>query len=221
MRTFVVLLFLLNVVYLAWNFNLANNSQPKPLLDNFPSPQDIQQLSLLSEVEVPIQQIENGNSQYCFSIGVFDNVAESETFVTESGLSDFVYQIQLIGVEGQPDYRVYMPPFNTFLAAQRRLDELKANDIESFIINSGELTLGISLGLFSFEESALTVQAELAAQGYPTAIQELAHTETELWVNLKELPEGGFSDSQWLQILEDSPGLQKIEKLCETIAPEP
>lgn len=72
---------------------------------------------------------------------------------------------------------VHLPPFANEAAARIVLNELQQKKIDSYYMRSGELAGGISLGVFSREESARKVQAELRVKGYVTEVREIQRTE--------------------------------------------
>lgn len=221
MRTFAILMLLLNLAYFGWHIGFDSGGQSESIMIRSPAQQAPERLQLLRELEVSTQEPESTIFQYCYWVGVFNTALGSEIFASEINQLGYTTRIQSAQVEGRPDYWVHMPPFISEATALQRLEELKAKNINSFLIDSGELAQGISLGLFSIEEFARAVQAELAAQGYPSSILEIPRIYTGFWINIEGLPEEGFPDFRWSQFLEKRPGLQKVEKLCETIAPEP
>jgi hypothetical protein len=73
-------------------------------------------------------------------------------------------------VEVIANYWVFIPPFATRAAADRRMDELKAQNIRDVaVVDSGPQRLAISLGAFRTEAAAQARVASLAAQGITTA----------------------------------------------------
>lgn len=218
MRSFIILLILANLVYLGWN--LTHPSASRPVLVRAPSSQAGQALQLLSEV--PIQEsIEQTEPGTCISLGVFNNTEESDFLVSallERGLEA---KGELLPSAESVNYRVYMPPFNSDTAARQALGELQSNNFESFLINSGDLAGGISLGLFSQEALALGLQESLAGQGFPTSIQEVLTSENEIWVTIEGLSQALLEGSDLLNLLSQGLDLEVIEKPCETFASRP
>ena len=215
MRTFVILLLLANLSYLALNLFLPQETES--LMVRAPSRQAAQTLQLLSDIAI-LEIPELNVPQTCISLGVFDDTEESDFLVStllERGLQA---SAELLTTEGTANYRVYMPPFNSENASSQILADLQENDIESFIITTGNLSGGISLGLFSQEILALGLQERLAAQGFATSIQVIATTNHDIWVTIEGLSQELLEGSELLDLLSEGLELEVIEKPCETIA---
>jgi len=114
-----------------------------------------------------------------------------------------------------------MPPFNANTAARQTLEALQADGLDSFLITTGDLAGGISLGLFSQEASALGLQESLAAQGYATSIREVVTSSNEIWVTIEGISQDLLQGSELLDLLSEGLELEVIEKPCETIASRP
>ena len=73
-------------------------------------------------------------------------------------------------VEVIANYWVFLPPAPNKAAADRRVDELKAQGIkDAFVVDSGPQRLAISLGAFRSEDAARAWLATLQGQGVKTA----------------------------------------------------
>jgi hypothetical protein len=105
-------------------------------------------------------------AQTCFVLGGFiDQTAAEQAveFLSERGIAN---KLSVIEKQGTGSYLVYLPPFQSRADALVKLHELKANGVDSFIIADGERINGISLGVFSKEESAKKLQNQLKDKGY-------------------------------------------------------
>ena len=221
MRTFAVLLLLANLSYMGWNFYYPQKQNN--LMVRAPSRQASRTLQLLSEVRpAPLSEqselTEQKEPSSCISLGVFNNTDESDFLVTallERGLQA---RAELLPTEETVNYRVYMPPFISDTAARQTLNELQQNNIESFIITTGEFSGGISLGLFSQQELALGLQESLAGQGFATSIEDIVTISNEIWVTIEGLSQVLLEGSELLDLLSGGLELEVIEKPCETFA---
>lgn len=84
-------------------------------------------------------------------------------FLSERGIAS---KLNVMEKQGTGSYLVYLPPFRSRADALAKLHELKASGVDSFIIAGGERINGISLGVFSKEESAKKLQNQLKDKGY-------------------------------------------------------
>ena len=218
MRVFIFLLLLANIAYLAWNSQ--NPPESPPLMATVPSVQASRSLQLLSEVVREVEP-EPAPVETCISLGIFNTIEESDFLVSALLERGMQARAELLQSDDVLNFRVYMPPFNSETAARQTLEALQAGGIESFIISSGELAGGISLGLFSQEALALAQQETLAAQGFATSIQEVTTTRNEIWVTIEGLSQALLEGSELLDLLSQGLDLEVIEKPCETIASRP
>lgn len=154
----------------------------------------------------------------CLAFGDFENIANTNALVAELRQQGFQARVEL-QEQTDSDYRVYMPPFTSDTAARQTLANLLANGVDSFLITDGDLARGISLGVFSQQNSAFRLQEELAAEGYATNIQEIVRTNTEFWVLVQSATDAAL-EALWQSLLEEQPSLKQSENLCEIIAPE-
>ena len=80
---------------------------------------------------------------------------------------------------------VHLPPFANESEAKKKLSELQEKKIDSYYMRTGELAGGISLGVFSRQQSALSVQVDLQKKGYKTELREIPRSEQRFRVQLK------------------------------------
>jgi len=83
---------------------------------------------------------------------------------------------------GESDYRLLIPPAASAEEAFRKLRELQASDIDSYVITQGPQALGISLGVFSSSEAAESLQDRLEALGYKGEIIRIERLARTYWL---------------------------------------
>ena len=81
-------------------------------------------------------------------------------------------------------YQVYLDGFDDRAQAKKKLEELQAKGIDSFIIPKGELLNAIALGSFEREAMAKEQQEKLSVLGIPSKIRESKRPIKELWLAL-------------------------------------
>jgi cell division septation protein DedD len=106
----------------------------------------------------------------CVALNGFDDQAASEKAIEFLSKQKITAKLVVVETQGDGDYLVYLPPFESRDAALKKLRELKAQAIDSFIIGDGERINGISLGVFSKEESAKKMQSSLKSKGYSASL---------------------------------------------------
>src|SRR5688572_4312654 len=128
-------------------------------------------------------------------------------FVDQSEAENFIGEVSGLGIPGELDMRqeqisstwwVHLPPFKSQLEAQEVINELIAKGIDNFYMRTGELAGGISLGVFSREDSATAAQAELLARGYETSIKEIPRYVSKAYVTLEVRDSASLMTDEWL-----------------------
>jgi cell division septation protein DedD len=157
---------------------------------------------------------------WCAHAGVFANREAAEAFARS---------LEMLGIEALIESReapvsstwwVYMPAFASEATAMGVLAELQAKNIDSYYMRSGDMAGGISLGVFSYEESALIAQRQRAEQGYASSIREVVRTGERLYVALA-MSDGALRETpEWAAFLASAEGVGVTENACETIASE-
>ena len=242
MKNFAICLVLFNLLYLSWNMGfLQGPDNDDIVVIREPFQQALQSLVMLNELSdfqpvetrlpeviiaepaeevsiVPTNAVKSIELNLgCLAVGEFENVAVSNVLVTELRNKGFQVRVHL-QEKIESEYRVYMPPFNSDVAARQVLASLSEDGIDSFLIVDGDFSNGISLGVFSVQTSAFILQEELATEGYATNIQETVHSNTEFWIVINST--GTELKALQLTLLDSWPALKQSENLCQIIAPE-
>jgi hypothetical protein len=117
----------------------------------------------------------------CVEWGPFSDNDKSRALASLEPL-DLAKLISQKKVEVVANYWVFVPPAPNKAAADRRMEELKAQGVKDLLlVDSGPQRLAISLGVFRTEEAAQSRLASLEAQGVKTAqigprVQSIAQT---------------------------------------------
>ncbi|MCK9506551.1 MAG: hypothetical protein M0Q95_20535 [Porticoccaceae bacterium] len=121
-------------------------------------------------------------------------------------------------VESGADYWVYLPPQPSPRATTRLLQELKANQIDSFLVFEGDLEGAIALSVFNEKENAKNFQGRMFSLGYDAEIHKMQRWIREYWLLSEAVPRG----EQWQQIIKpfESDGIQQkmSRRSCKTVA---
>lgn len=157
---------------------------------------------------------------WCAEAGVFGDLESAEAFITPlSGLGASGTVVE----REEPissTWWVHMPAFRSEAVAIAMLEELQSKDIDSYYMRSGEMAGGISMGVYSRQESALIGQQRLADQGYATSIREVSRMGKRFYAALS-LPNATLRETpDWADFLASAGGVEVAEITCETIASE-
>lgn len=234
MRAICLALLAINLLVFGAQFLMES---PGPPADSGPSPTVETQgnLRLLSErsgsetasttrsaaAEPPSPGTGLDNQPICTLVGPFAETEAAEDLLERLSSLDVQGRIEGVEVPDGTGYWVYLPPELSHKAALRRLHELQAKNIDSYIIPRGELAKGISLGMFSQAELARQRREELVALGYDAQIEEISRTHREIWVSLPLSQAARVADGFWLELLNDQPDLEKRQNFCPGVASGP
>jgi hypothetical protein len=125
------------------------------------------------------------NAEVCYEVGPFANRQAYQALV--SRLKDIKSEIKLINRNDQvaSNYMVYYPAPETAIDSEANINMLKAHGIKDLWILTGEDKGKISLGLFSREESALTMKNELLAKGINAEVKAKYKTKSQKYALIK------------------------------------
>lgn len=122
----------------------------------------------------------------CPAVGPLPDAATGEKI--RSALSGRGLEASVVSLDkgGQSVFWVYLPPQGNRQQALRKLRELQAKGIDSFVVSTGPDENAISLGSFSSRDSARGVEARLRSSGYEVMIREQVRSIRQNWVVLRD-----------------------------------
>lgn len=222
MRWIFMLLVVLNAFYYVWH------QQQAPM-----QAKEVAPLSLYQESRRDIQLLSESNPQQrrsaavqetppeeavCLFLGSFEESTEAEQVEQRLLSLDISSQVQIVESAGAVDYWVYLPPLASRQASLRQLRELQARKIDSYIISQGDLSNGISLGIFPRHDSADSVISRLRRAGYEPLLRELPRANRRHWVRIAPESRRLVDDSLLERLSLDFKGLQHQLMPCEGVA---
>lgn len=226
MRLIFLVLVLVNLAYLGWQYydpirpiapkspvvaHRAGNGVPIVLL------QEQDQVGDAAIATIPIVQNpqDMDKEKNCSAIGPFGDVASGQD--VQARLYAIELRAEVLSVDrfsGEFDYRVLIPPMSSLQQAFRHLRELKARDIDSYVITAGEHALGISLGVFSEENPANVVKDRFAQLGYEVNVVEIPRIRREYWV-FPENVDQMLDDELFDRLVDGQSGITQARLVCE------
>lgn len=154
----------------------------------------------------------------CALVGAFAELLKAEYFVEHLATLGIRATVEQIEVPGEPGYWVYLPPALSRKEAMRRLHEFQDKGIDTYVIPKGELTNGISFGLFSVRKRAEERAAQLQAQGHDVKVGEMQRTYKENWVLLQPAEAARIDEALWLKLLARGEPLEMRQNFCPGVA---
>ena len=180
-----------------------------------------QNITLLSESAVPQRRASSSsvaNDDGCLFLGGFDEEQQAESLEQRLLSLDVQSEVQQVDAATGVDYWVYLPPLASRQASLRQLRELQSRNIDSYIITVGDLSNGISLGIFSRKDSAEGVVARLREVGYAALVRELPRMHRKYWVRVAVASRNQLDDAILRGLKNDMPELQHRQMSCTGVA---
>ncbi len=159
-----------------------------------------------------------GYGKLCTLVGAFESARQAEQLIEYLAALEVEAQLQAVEVPDETGYWVHLPPEASRKQALRRLHELQAKGIDSFVIPKGELANGISFGMFGDALRSQTYLERLRGMGYQAQLKEVARTHKETWVILQPHEAGEIDEELWLELLRREQNLEKRQNFCPPIA---
>jgi len=168
--------------------------------------------------EVASESSTGGDTKQCKLIGPFVELLHAEYLVEQLISLGIAAELKHIEIMDGKNYWVYLKPEMSEKEALRRLYEVQAKSIDSYIIPSGELANGISFGQFSDEKEAKEKVNQIRDQGYAVEIKEIPKSHSEVWVEIKDKSERKISEEKWLELLKDEKDIERRQNYCLGVA---
>lgn len=239
MRWLVFFLFIFNILVFAWFMFLkqqdqVQQQQAQKAQFDFSKAPSLELLSQLPEGEkaklrrskvkakkpaVSDAKAEAGADQ-CVLIGPFVELISTRQIRDRLELSTEQSSMVKLEVVLEPVSWVLLPPTASREQAIENLQELRSNNIDSFLVSNNDdgYENAISLGVFSNAESAEKVAAKLKEQGYPAMVTQKQRKKTDYWLALDLASSKSFDKSSIEAFKEEMPEIKIKEKDCQSVA---
>ena len=162
----------------------------------------------------------SAGNELCTIVGPFGETLRAEYFVEYLSALDVVAEVKRVEVPGEPGYWVFQTPQPSRKAALRRLQELQAKGVDSYVIPKGELENAISFGMFSVEAGAQQRLTQIINLGYEASVKKIDRAVEEIWVSLVAREADKVGENQWLELLNREEGLEMRQNFCPAVASE-
>lgn len=154
----------------------------------------------------------------CDMLGPFGRLLDAEYMVESLAAMEVVSSVRQVAVPEGVGYWVHLPPEPSKKEALKKLREVQAKQIDSYLIPRGELANGISFGMFTRQELAEARLSDMQELGYPAEIREITRTREEVWVLLEPGQAQSLSPELWSELLGRENGVEKQQKYCSGVA---
>ncbi len=205
-----------NTTELVVNTRVSTSGDSVQLLSELESSSaDIQSIAVVPKA-VPVEQAVSDS--LCTLVGPFPKLLRAEYFVEQLQSLNVNAEIRSIVVNSEPGFWLHLSPEKSRRDALRRLSELQARGIDSYVIPDGNLANGISLGMFSNKERAQAMEKRIEEQGYKPKLIDVPREQKELWVFLQRAESSKIGEEKWLKLISAEDLLQKRQNVCADLA---
>ncbi|QEY59823.1 SPOR domain-containing protein [Pseudomonas sp. C27(2019)] len=212
MRWLFLGLIIINAFYFLWNHQAIGSSEQALQGVRGQKPAYSGQVKLLSEavdLESKAMQEDFKKSEVMLLGGFSDNY-QAQRLQQRLLSLDIDSQVTEIDSKVDIEYWVYLQPLPSRQAAVRQLKELQARKIDGYLITTGELNNGVSLGMFAREDSAQGVAERMSAAGYEPSIKSVERSQRLYWVVIESSARRLVDQALLKQLVEDFAGMQHL-----------
>ncbi|MEK0364697.1 SPOR domain-containing protein [Pseudomonas sp. CBC3] len=176
-------------------------------------------IKLLSEADSFVRRRSAHDAiNVCLLLGGFNEESLAQAVEQRLLSLDIDSQVEAVDEAAGVDYWVYLPPLVSRQASLRQLRELQSRNIDSYIITVGDLSNGISLGIFSRKDSAESVVTRLQGVDYTALVRELPRSHRRYWVRVAGERKHLLSDELLAELVGSFPALESQQIPCSSIA---
>ncbi|WP_299982935.1 hypothetical protein [uncultured Pseudoteredinibacter sp.] len=172
----------------------------------------------LAAVDAASDQLDTPKEDLCTLLGPFDKLLQAEYAVEHLASLEVAAEIKNLEIPGDPGFWVYLKPLPSRKEALRKLHELQAKGIDSYVIPKGDIVNGISFGMYSRDSSAKVRQAEVAKFGYKAEIKEVVRSYEETWVVVNPSEAEKMNNEAWQGFMNKRKDVERRENYCPGVA---
>ncbi|WP_323847302.1 hypothetical protein [Microbulbifer magnicolonia] len=158
-----------------------------------------------------------GTEQLCTLLGPFVEEYQGRDIVQRLQALQVEGRLREVEMDGQMRYWVFLAPLGSRREALRKLRELQAAGVDSYVIPKGSLANGISFGIFTELDRAESLAAELRDRGVDAQSREEPQTYLERWIVLEPGAAEQLADDFWVQLQAEYPELDRRQNLCSEV----
>ena len=126
----------------------------------------------------PAIDAEEEQTLACIVLGPFTNEAVAQAAIERVERAGGAPQLQTEAIAAPPHYLVYVEPAIAKDVAVRNWQALRSQAIDAFVIPSGELENGVSVGLFKVRELAQAQRERVSQLGYSVKMRTVDRSAT-------------------------------------------
>jgi len=143
-------------------------------------------IELREEREVKEGRLAAQDVEQCLLLGPLASQDAATYWQKQFQWANVAAEVVVQEAQKAPGFMVYLEPGQSQAAALALLRELQVQNIESFVISSGEYQHGVSLGIYENLDLASVRKVEISQRGFAAKVTEIRRSSEMFWVFLKE-----------------------------------
>jgi len=218
MKWVIYLLLLANISFFAWHYQAVGRDERRMQAEQQNRLDGAVRLVMLKEVKTEPEVGTKSRLPQCRSLGPFDKRIQAEkveNLLQEQGVP---VSLRVSNEARRKAYWVYLQPAASRDAAKKMAQKLKKEHRikDIFIVGTGDIKNGISLGVFSKFELAYRRQAEIRKLGFDAQLKDVKLPAKEYWLEWPPQSSVGLSAAQMEAVRKINDAASIVETDCQS-----
>ena len=163
------------------------------------------------------KKITNADETLCTLVGPFVSLLRAEYFIERLAALNVAANIKELTIKTGSNHWVYLKPEISRKKALRRLAELQKKGIDSYIIPTGDLANGISLGIYTSRERAVAMHDRAIDMGYTPKISDVPRQQQQIWTFITANEASMLDEETWLSLLANESPIERRKNICSEL----
>lgn len=137
--------------------------------------------------EKPLTNVARGELVQCYVVGPFNDRDDARFMGVRADALGYQSTLRNMVTGVESDSWVYIPPLSNRQQSLQLLNELKGRGFDGYILTQGEMSEGISLGLFNNEQAAENLNNKVRQLGYGSMIKRVDRGVKAIWLEFAQV----------------------------------
>lgn len=215
MKWAIYLLLLANIGFFVWHFQMPSADKQSAVETAYVEEGAVK-LMMLKEFAQLQGDTDSAPKLWCHALGPFEKESNAKQMEVKLVQEGFPVNLHRSTEAKKKGYWVLLPPYDDFAKAKSVANTLKSEHKikDLFIVTTGEMKNGISLGVFSRFELAYRRQNDINTRGFTAAVEEVQLPAKVFWLEWAREYEGKIPQTLLDESKTLNSAISKIEKEC-------
>lgn len=138
-------------------------------------------------IEKSLTNLPRGALSQCYVVGPFNDRDDARFMGVRADALGYQSRLLNMVTSVENDSWVYIPPLSNRQHSLQLLNELKERGVDGYILTQGEMSEGISLGLFNNKQSAEELNNKVRELGYDSMIKRVDRGVKAMWLEFVQV----------------------------------